>query len=283
MPITEEQRIERKNFIGASDVPAIMGQDPYRDIADIWCSKTMDMPAKATASLTAGTILEQSVIAWAEEELGLELERDARFIAGRFAANCDAVNRENCIVVEAKTCAIVGYSAEMSEFGEPGTDQIPTRVILQVQTQMYCAGPDYVKAYVPVLIGQRGFNMYVVERNEPLIEEIVAAGERFWKSVEDGVCPGELPSSALQYIARDPLKEVEVDETLMDRYTLAQELVKQANENMEKVKDEMIRALGDAEIGRAPQGIVSYLQQTRKEYTVPPAMFRVLRMKRAKQ
>jgi len=43
MPITETQRLRRKKHIGASDAPAIVGVDHFRNIADVYYSKINDL------------------------------------------------------------------------------------------------------------------------------------------------------------------------------------------------------------------------------------------------
>ena len=71
MPITETQRLARRNHIGASDLPAIMGLDTFKTAADVWLEKRgmlIDQPAKE--AMKAGNRFEGGVVDYAEEELG---------------------------------------------------------------------------------------------------------------------------------------------------------------------------------------------------------------------
>lgn len=274
MPITEEQRQERKRFIGASDVPALMNADPYRNIFDLWADKVLDLPPIESDALTAGTILQDAVMDWYEQAVGVSVIRDYRFVSseGIFAANCDGVQIDNdpLYVVEAKTCAITGRSKEADEFGEPGTDQIPVRVYYQVQAQMMCAGQRYRFAHIPVLIGQKGFRYYVVDRCDETIELIRQRGLEFWEKYVQTKTqpPGDVPVRVLQYIPRVPDMAVEIDPDLVRSFVEAKESLKQAEERAEETKAAVLRALGSAEVGVSDVGRFTYKKFSKKEYTV---------------
>ena len=54
MPITSAQRLARRNHIGASDLPAIMGLDTFKTAADVWLEKRgmlIDSPEAAVEHL----------------------------------------------------------------------------------------------------------------------------------------------------------------------------------------------------------------------------------------
>ena len=80
MPLTAEQIEARMDTIGASDVPALMGFDPYKKVWDVWASKFNgldfhkitgeDKPVRReTNTLRFGTLAEPLILKLAEEKL----------------------------------------------------------------------------------------------------------------------------------------------------------------------------------------------------------------------
>src|SRR4051812_4359424 len=148
--ITAEQRAARRHRIGSSDSAAICGIDPYKSPADVWIEKTSDtadLPNKA--AIRIGNLIEPALVLWAQEELGIELTANLSLDghpSGILSANLDAANLTKRIGVEAKT------TSNPAEYGEPGTDQVPDRVIVQALHQCEVAELDVV--YVPVLLAR---------------------------------------------------------------------------------------------------------------------------------
>lgn len=73
------------------------------------------------------------------------------------------------------------------------------------------------------------------------------------------------------------------DTSLLDQWEDAKAKAKEANEAVDAAKARLIASLGAAESGRLADGrLVTYLQQTRKQFTTPANTFRVLRTKESK-
>lgn len=266
MAITDEQRKERKNHLGSSDIAALFTDDedksldPFQNATDVYTSKVFDLePDKETKAMSRGNRYEKPLIAYAEEELGWGIVTDPkklRFVCKEhpiFACNLDGfIEGIDDIsppvlpqIIEAKTTGLSG------EWGEPGTDDVPLRVILQVQHQMLCTG--WQKAHIVVLMGKFTLaeEMYVVERNESIINSIIERGEQFWNDhVIPKIPPEETESGNIQIfkrIRRVPNKYAELKPELISRW----EEAKQNCLELERVKEamfaEILKALGDAE------------------------------------
>lgn len=291
--ITVEQRELRKKYIGSSDAPAILGVDPHRSAYDVWLEKTGQADGfEGNADTDRGNLLEPVLLAWAENKLSAALLRD-QFIVhedGVLAANCDGIQPKIHVgplpppltepfVVEAKT----GTNAD--EWGEPGSDEVPDRVLIQTHHQMYVAGPDYRVAWVPVLLpvfGRFDFRLYKVERNDELADVVAQRGVMFWREhVEPRIPPnGCLPSlEVLKRVRREPNKSVPVADELVDRLIVARADMKQAADEVEAAQVALLTALADAEGGTYSRGVCTYLETKRKGYTVEPSTFRSLKIK----
>jgi putative phage-type endonuclease len=81
---------------------------------------------------------------------------------------------ENGALLECKTTNDRAAKA----IGDAGTDDVPTEWLLQVQQQMACTGADV--AHIAALIGGRDLRLYVVERDDDLIDEILFNCDLLW-------------------------------------------------------------------------------------------------------
>jgi len=283
--ITEQQRQERKKFIGSSDMAAILGIDPWRSAADVFIEKTQDLADVENESMSLGNRLESAVLDYAEDELG-PLKRNV-FIpylsnGSHLAANLDGVVASSLAPVEAKTSGIQRGFVPAEAWGD-GEDEVPEHVIIQCHVQLICTGN--IVCYVPALLGGRGFVMYYVPRNEELVEIIHEKAAEFWdKFIATGTPPPDVSPSleVVKRIRRQPKKIIDIPATLIQAWRDAKEAEKAATETTRAATAQLLAALGDAEQGNSSLGAITYMEQKRKAYLVKEGVFRVLRFKAKK-
>lgn len=289
--ITAEQRQARRSVIGGSDVAAVLGMNPWKTAWDVWAEKRgLVAEGKSSEAADLGNMLEDPIVDWALEHLAAAAVRRDLVVQhaehGFLAANLDTaidLAGGQSAVIEAKTAGLMGPLS--AEWGEEGTDQIPTHYILQVQHQMLCGGENYRVAYVPALLGGRGRQMFKVDRNERLIGAMLPALVAFWKDhVEAGVPPEQsAPSLDLaKRIRREPASVVELPDQVVADFEAAREACKRANDAKEEAEGRLLAALGTAEAGTFGGGMVTYLESQRKAYSVAASAYRSLRIKRTK-
>ena len=282
MSLTKSELERRRNFITATDVPAILGVSPWVNAADVYLAKTQGLTSITNPAMEAGSLLEPSVIAWARTQLGPVLEGDWRVHEGGIlACSLDGITDKG-EPVEAKTSGITG-PGNPSQWGAEGTDEIPDYYLLQVQTQLLVTGAAL--AYVPALIGQRGFAMFVVKANPSLHEVIQQHAESFWcGNVLARQEPTDVRPSieTLKRMMRVPGKIAEVPDDLVADYRLKTELAKRYQKDADEAKSALIAAIGDAEGARWSGGEFTFYEQTRKSYVCEESTFRVLREKKTK-
>lgn len=281
MPITEQQRMERRNGIWASDVPKILGLDPYGSAYDVWLEKTGKLPDDRVSSDAAdtGTRFEPAIVNWAEEQLG-RLERDVELFdpALHLGAHLDARIIENARPVEAKTSGLYGPVKE--EWGDYGTDDVPERVTIQTHVQMLLSKSDL--CYVPAFIGGRGFMMYEIPFDKELAGRIAEQAIDFWENNVQADTPpeGEPALENLYRVIRVPHKVVHIDPQVVTEWMKAQDQVATAKKIENYWRWQVLKALGDGDIGDwgDPDRVFTFLEQTRKEYVVKATTFRVPRI-----
>lgn len=280
--LTAEELTRRRHYVTATDVPQILGASPWGNAADVWYDKIHGKHWSGNAATDAGNVLEPAVVEWARRELGGIVAGDWRVHEnGINACSLDAMTLDG-EPVEAKTSGIVGPGTP-HQWGEPYTDEIPPYYLLQVQAQLLVTGAK--RAYVPALLGGRGFVMYMVWNNPRLIEAIRQASEHFWRDhVEAKVQPNNLPSlETLKHLRREPESVVSIPTHLVESYNNCKAVERLAVAQANAAKAILLGALGTAEAGDYTGGRVWYSEQTRKGSQVEESTFRVLRVKPTKK
>lgn len=269
MSITEAQRQARRNYLGSSDTPTIMNLSPFKRTAtDIFWSKVEDLPDEGgTASMSVGNWLEGPMIEWAAEELGVEVTTDPEDLfhvaQSGPGANVFAANHDSLIKGESKSIEAKFANGEMAQaYGDPGTDQVADHVIVQIQHQMYVGDLEqvYVALAVPSYYGVDR-RLYMVPRDDELIEQIVTFGCEWWTEHVLAKQPPQgnavPPLYVLKVLQRSAGAQIRMDDAaaaLADDDERLKEQIKTLKADREDVRAKLIHGLGEAEIGLLPDG-----------------------------
>lgn len=249
MGTSSDQRKRRKDRIGSSDSPAIVGVNPpkWTNAYDVYLEKTADVRELAPKeAIEIGNDFEAPLLAWASRQLGVEIVADCERESKDdpiMAANHDALVVTRPQGLEAKT----GTGAD---YGDPETDQVPERVIVQCQHQMYVSELELV--WVPVLIAKFDRlerTMYKVTRNEKLIEVIRERDHAFWENnVLPRIPPADLLPSlgVLRRVRRIPETLAAVDPALVTAWKEAHAAYKAAETAKEEAVAALVASMGDA-------------------------------------
>jgi len=270
MALSKAAEKRRRRYLGASDVPAVLGVSPWKTASDVYYSKTAQFEGedKVTPAIQAGNLLEPAVLDFAEHELG-KIKRNQFRVHATVpwaSATLDAIclDRQN-EGVEAKT------TGNADNWGDEGTDQIPIYYLAQVQWQMFVTGFQVV--HVPVLMPDftLRFKMYTVERDQELIESIVSQCSAFWaNNVAKRVPPPEtVPAPrTLQRMKRVPNKVVPLDDEHVKSMQESKTQLDYWKKRYQEDKLKVLEDLGDAEVGKYSGGVINYFKRERKPHTV---------------
>ena len=217
-PETYEQWLEiRRHGIGGSDVAAVLGLSPWCTPVQVWQDKTgQGEKQPETPSMYWGKQLEDLVAKEFQRRMGMKVQRVNRVIRdgenGWMVANIDRaiVNpsiRGNVRVLdeEAKinenkgrritTDAILecktanSYCAQ--EWGDTQEYEIKTNqlvtdhkipVFYETQVQWYMAITGAAVCYLAVLIGGNDFRIYLIRRNDEVIDVLKKKCWEFWSN-----------------------------------------------------------------------------------------------------
>lgn len=264
--LTEQQAIERKKYLGASDAPAVLGVDPFgRTPACVWREKTGRSPgAEETRPMRLGKYFELPAIHYAADEIGLSININTETIvhpSGLLCCHLDGLVEDGSIV-EAK------LSNFPAEWGDEGTDEVPENYLVQVAHQFACV-PAAQVCWMPVVMpigGRVECRLFKINRNNELVEQVVAAGIEFMERyVKRDVPPPDFIASldVLKRQRRNVGMSVPISRELIEKLEAAKAIEKEAVTIRERAEAELLTALGDTEIGACDgKPVVAYPLQT---------------------
>ena len=264
--LTPEQAEIRKNYLGASEISAILGLSPWATPADVWLRHTGQLDEQAqNAAMAHGNRFEPVILDWLEETTGRVVIRGRQYVHpnGAMIATLDGqIGEIASEIVEAK------YTSVPGEWGADGSDEIPDQYHVQIAAQFACV-PTATVCRVPVMLpGFRGveFRQFIIERDNALVDVVESRAVEFMNMVRNRVRPLEFAPSidVLKIIRRQMGKTVSISAGLVQSLRDAKASLQAAENAEDAAKSALITALGDAEFGdfgeRKP---VTYRSQTR--------------------
>ncbi len=208
----------RQKGIGGSDIAAVCGVNPFQSSLSLYLSKTEEIKEETDrfkaleereVRMAVGTwnephlrelfqlwFLKNEGVEIVVEEVPYILQHPTNKIA---LANVDGVffqpDRGACLL-EIKTTG--EYNKKDWE-----DDNVPDYYYIQTQWYMYVMG--YMSCYIAFLIGNRKFDVKLIERNEEVIKEIVEKADYFWNTF---VVPKVAPAPDGTFSSGEALKRM---------------------------------------------------------------------------
>ena len=197
---------EKRTGIGGSDAAAVCGLSPWKTPHDIFLEKIGLAPlVDETPAMRWGNLLEDAVADEYATQTGRKVRR-ARvmrrhkrhtYMIAHLDRTVDRIAAGDSTgptrIVEVKT---VGKWANLDEWGEPGTDELPDYYLTQAHHNLAVTGADVCD--MPILIAGQDFRIYSVKRNEKIIADLVEIERVFWKEcVEPMTAPTAETAAAI--------------------------------------------------------------------------------------
>jgi putative phage-type endonuclease len=163
---------ERKTYLGATDVSAILGLNPYETAHNVWLRKRGLIEEKeSTLPMELGIYLEPFIARKFAEKTGYRLTKSKTYRDKKFEFLACNPDREYRIKVEGKSyrggveLKSVGHWAAQN-FGSDGSDAVPEHYLIQVLWQLVIARFDFV--HLVALIDNRELRVYTYTLNPEL-------------------------------------------------------------------------------------------------------------------
>jgi putative phage-type endonuclease len=265
----EEWLALRHKYIGGSDAAAVVGLNPFSSQLALWAEKTNKVPAfEGNLATEVGTYMEEFVAQKFSQETGKKVRR----------CNMSILNDEYPWAIANIDREIVGEDAGLEI---KTTSELNMRKFkggeypanYYVQCMHYLAVTGKQKWYLAVLIGNREFLWFEIERDEKEIEALMRSEKLFYEYIENDKQP---PADGFKATA-DTLKSLYPDSNgntidllsyvdCVKRYLALDEQIKNLEE-LKKVQENNIKQyMGNAERAASAQYIVSWKTSERRSF-----------------
>ena len=266
----EEWLALRSKYIGGSDAAAVVGLNSYASAYSLWAEKTGKTPSfGGNLATEVGTFLEEFVARKFEEETGKKVRRCNQSILNDLypwaIANIDREVIGEDAGLEIKTTSELNL--KKFKGGEYPSNYY-------AQCVHYLAVTGKKRWYLAVLIGNRDFRIFTIERDEAEIAALMAAEEKFWGHVTTNTPPpvdgSKATTEALRTVYPNGQKDRNVDlfgyEDCLHQYMALKEQI----DELTKLKDEMANKvklyMGDSARAEGNRYKVSWASQERRNF-----------------
>jgi putative phage-type endonuclease len=285
MPLTPEQLLKRRDKIGGSDAAAICGKDPHKTayaVALRILGQIQSDELEGLDFIEFGNEMEGVLARFYERKEKVKLYTPEMLVHPEhdfLAVNIDRIREDRMeIGIECKNTGLFGAE----QWGEPGTDEVPERVLLQCQHAMLVKSV-FTEFHVLRCYGGNTYQKFFVHRSEKLIAALLEIELDFMSDLRRGV----LPEPEWNHrTTKDTIKKaftniegeiVEASEPLL-LYTADWHIAaatRLAAEKTEKaLKNRIEHALGNAAGARLPDGRIWRRKQIERDgYTVEPSSY----------
>jgi putative phage-type endonuclease len=244
---------EELKLVGGSDVSALVGLNPYKTAHDVFARIVLGREDPETKAMRRGTLMEPVIRELAREEFGLEFVGPRKYRHAPFLrASLDDVLVVSGEEQVAEFKSVGPFAA--GEYGEQGTDEVPTHHLCQAQTYLWVS--KMPQAHLFALVGVDDMRRYVIRPDSEFQAMLLEAAERFWV---DNVLTGAPPAvdaseSCARFLAeRFPRNGGELlrakPEAMrwVEQLRVSREAVKAAEEAESEARNHLVALIGDAD------------------------------------
>jgi putative phage-type endonuclease len=267
MLINQDFTQDRTKYIGGSDIGAILGLSKFRTPLDVWMEKTgKEVKKLDSLPLRFGSFAEEFVASEYARATGFELLQDEsiylhpshsfmsahmdRFVLVSNMGNAVA-NQQDKLPTRILECKTANPFTR-SEWGEPGTDQVPMSYLCQCLWYMAITGIE--QCDIAVLFGNNDFRIYEVERDLELEVLVIEKALHFWHEyVLKDIAPPAQSEADYQSLFKksDPTKTIEANPKTVELITQLKKLNTQSGDldsQITQMKQQIMQEMQEAEI-----------------------------------
>ena len=283
MSLTEEQLEWRRQGIGGSDAPTIVGVNPYQQPYQLYLEKTGQAEPEDLDDNDAvhfGNLFEELVGKEFARRLNMDVRRDNRSLTHpkypwmRGHIDFRLVGHRKGLECKNRTWHMA------KRYGEIGSDQVYEPDLIQAHHYMEILGWD--EWYVAVYFGGGDFRWFHIERNAQLAEALVQLEHDFWQCVQQRMPPAIAFEHGTIGVLLDQLYPG-TDGNLMtldqsaEHYHLVARDARERRLRYEKTEETALAHLrdlvGESSVAMLPQSEGGYVRKLvkRKGYEVAPS------------
>lgn len=266
MLINQDFSLDRTNYLGGSDIGAILGLSKYRTPLQVWMEKAGKEVEKADSlPLRFGSFAEEFVAREYARATNFELLHDEslhihpthsfmgahidRFVFdAAFNSTANTGRKLPNRILECKTAN--PFTA--NEWGDIGSDQVPMSYLCQCI--WYMAITNIERTDLAVLFGNSDFRIYQIQKDLELESLILEKATHFWNAyvLADIPPPAQNEADCQTLFAKgDASKSAEANKAtceLSTRLHLLNKEIKVREEEISSIKQSIMNQMGQAEL-----------------------------------
>jgi putative phage-type endonuclease len=257
--ITEQQKIDRRQGIGGSDIAIILGLSNYKTPYQLYLEKKglIESTFEQTQLQYWGSQLEVAIRKEFRKRNKVKVETPKETIIHPFydflRGNVDGYIPKWNAIWEGK-CS---HQFMSQLWGEHNSDVIPMEYLVQVA--FYCSVKNAQQANISVLIGGNDYREFVYKRDLELEKTIIDAACSFWDAVQNDTPPSAVNQIDLKLMfpSHSPDKMKTIDASIKEHLNTFGEMkskIKELESIQETAKFNITKYMEDAECLLDEQG-----------------------------
>jgi putative phage-type endonuclease len=265
----EEWKELRSHYIGGSDAAAVVGLNAFSSPYALWAEKTGKVPGfSGNLATEVGTYLEEFVAQKFAAETGKKVRRSNQsFFNSDYPWAIANIDRE--IIGEDAGLEIKTTSElNMKKFGG---GEYPANYYCQCVHYLAMTGKQ--RWYLAVLIGNRDFRWFTIERDEAEIAALMAAEADFWEMVKNNTPPvadgSQATTAAIKTIyaeSNEDTVDLTLENTALAQYIALGKQIAELEAMRDEAANKIKSFMGDAGGGECDGFRVSWKSSTRRTF-----------------
>lgn len=265
----EEWKALRHKYIGGSDAAAVVGMNAYVSPYSLWAEKTGRLPGfEGNLATEVGTYLEEFVAQKFTQETGKKVRKSNQsWFNDQYPWAIANIDRE---IVGEDAGLEIKTTTELNLSKFKG-GEYPSNYYVQIVHYLAVTGKK--RWYLAVLIGNREFKWFTIERDEDEIKALMEAEKAFWEQVEtdtppiaDGSSSTADTLSALYPNSNDTAIGIGAFERELDNYFRLKEQLENIASTIDGIANRIKDHLRECERGEGEKYKVSWKTQTRSTF-----------------
>jgi putative phage-type endonuclease len=265
----EEWLALRSQYIGGSDAAAVVGLNSFSSPYSLWAEKTGRIPGFAGNLATeVGTFLEEFVAQKFAQETGKKVRKcNLSFLNSDYPWAIANIDRE----IVGEDAGLEIKTTDSMNLKKFKNGEYPANYYAQMVH--YLAITEKKRWYLAVLIGNKEFKWFTIDRDDDEIAALMSAEKEFWDHVKTDTPPAvdgtRASSEALTTIYAnndDSVCDLSAFVANLREYTALRNQIKELETMAEEVANRIKEFMGESGKGECDGFKVSWKTQTRRTF-----------------
>lgn len=265
----EEWKELRSHYIGGSDAAAVVGLNAFSSPYALWAEKTGKAPGfSGNLATEVGTYLEEFVAQKFAAETGKKVRKSNQsFFNSDYPWAIANIDRE---IIGEDAGLEIKTTSELNMKKFRG-GEYPANYYCQCVHYMAMTGKQ--RWYLAVLIGNRDFRWFTIERDEAEIAALMAAEADFWELVKNNTPPvadgSQATTAAIKTIyaeSNEDTVDLTLENTALAQYIAIGKQIAELESMRDEAANKIKSFMGDAGGGECDGFRVSWKSSTRRTF-----------------